>query len=981
MKGDFSRQTFARKNHYSSVRMQQGRVQLDADWNEQADIGIHRAQITTRDLVGACGGPLKNAAFKVAPVLPRGAGGDDFTLGAGRYYVNGILCENELDVRYSAQPDFPGATTFGNAQLNVKGLYLLYLDVWQRHLTVLDDPHIRETALGGPDTATRTKTIWQAKLWRAPDANGVSCPEIFSQFMVALGDRNKGLLNASSAPEDPGANPCIVPPSAGFRGLENLLYRVEVHAGGATVDVSTNAGSVISSFNTTAHNQLTLSGGTAPSVGAAVELYSASAGSDPLAGSLYFVTNVTNLTLTLDRDIEGLEISQSPRLRVAGATFKWSRQNGSVVTKVEKISTEDNKQITVQSLGPDDDLGFSDGDWVELTDDLTELRGEPGQLTQIVAADNAARTVLLKDAPTVVISRNAKMRRWDGIAAVRTNTADANRNWIPLENGLQVQFLKNGVDASQSGVYASGDYWLIPTRTATADRESGQIEWPLNPASGKPEPQPPEGIEHFYCPLAVLDWSPALGIYHVSDCRRLFPPVSELTTLQYVSGTGQKFTPMLATPADKLVELLHPLVVGVSNGTQPVEGAHVVFEIMEGDDQTAVPKLANPSAPAPNGRLSAVPGDPAIGGPDTKLEVVTDSHGRARCMWEVSVSAWNQQVRATLLGQDGHTTIHLPIYFGAHKSVADQVAYQPGNCNKLEGIQTVQAALDVLCNLIGHVDEPGIHVIDIAFRALRLRELELLRRDTPATALLPAGPDVRRDELLPLNESKSIPNDFDLTCDALGEGLTIACDDQIFRNSVRGKPTCFITLELPFPTGPSDKEAWGLKAADPGFFGYQPIVLAGEPDAEGTSIFWNPSPFARNWLREILPTLFDKFDTRIAGSQRPGRVLARLTLKGNYIWSRRDPALYLDGELFGFSDEDGVAMSAHVPSGNGKRGGDLEMWFWLVEFKLVIEKADLNVGEATTGIVELSGPAPRQGATVKLSNSDPAVATLNRNTV
>lgn len=957
--------------------MQQGRVQLDADWNEQTDIGIHRAQTTTRDLVGACGGPLKNAAFKVTPVLPRVAGADDFTLGAGRYYVNGILCENEQDVRYSAQPDFPGAMMLGNVPLNTDGHYLLYLDVWQRHLTVLDDPHIRETALGGPDTATRTKTVWQAKLWKVVGAPSFSCPEVFSTFKVAVGDRNKGLLNASSAPEDPGSNPCIVPPSAGFRGLENLLYRVEVHAGGAALDVSTNTGSVISSFNTTVHNQLTMSAGPAPGVGAAVELFSARAGSDLMAGRLYFVTNVSGLTLTLNRDIEGLEISQAPRLRVAGATFKWSRQNGSVVTKVERISTEDNKQITVQSLGPDDDLGFSDGDWVELTDDLTELRGQPGQLTQIVTADNAARIVVLKDVPTVVTSRNAKLRRWDGIAAVRTNPADANRNWIALENGLRIQFLKNGADASQSGVYATGDYWLIPTRTATADRESGQIEWPLNPTSGRPEPQPPEGIEHYYCPLAVLDWSPGLGIYHVSDCRRLFPPVTELTTLQYVSGTGQKFIPTLIPAEQKLVELLHPLVVGVSNGTEPVEGAHVVFEIMEGDDQTAVPTLAGPAAPAPNGRLSAVPGDPAIGGPDTRLEVVTDSHGRARCKWEVSTSAYLQQVRATLLGQDGKV-IHLPVYFGAHKSVADEVAYKPG-CPKLDGIQTVQAALDELCKLLGHLDESGIHVTDISFGALALRELERMRRDAPSRATLPAGTEVRREALLP--ESKSIPNDFDLACDALAQGLMITCDGEVFRNSVRGKPTCFITLELPFPSGPSDKEAWGLTDNDTGFFGYQPVVLAGEPDVQGQFISWNPSQFAGRWLREILPTLFDKFDTRIAGTQHPGRLLARLTLKGNYIWSLRDPKLYLDGELFGITDEDGVVMAAQVPSGDGKRGGDLEMWFWLVEFKVGVERPDLNAGESTRGIVELSGPAPPQGATVKLSISDPAVATLTRNSV
>ena len=44
MKGDFTRSTYDRHNHYRSVRMQQGRVQLDADWNEQADITLHRIE-------------------------------------------------------------------------------------------------------------------------------------------------------------------------------------------------------------------------------------------------------------------------------------------------------------------------------------------------------------------------------------------------------------------------------------------------------------------------------------------------------------------------------------------------------------------------------------------------------------------------------------------------------------------------------------------------------------------------------------------------------------------------------------------------------------------------------------------------------------------------------------------------------------------------------------------------------------------------
>ena len=37
--------------------MQQGRVQVDADWNEQQAIQQHLDETTTRDVVGLCGVP------------------------------------------------------------------------------------------------------------------------------------------------------------------------------------------------------------------------------------------------------------------------------------------------------------------------------------------------------------------------------------------------------------------------------------------------------------------------------------------------------------------------------------------------------------------------------------------------------------------------------------------------------------------------------------------------------------------------------------------------------------------------------------------------------------------------------------------------------------------------------------------------------------------------------------------------------------
>jgi hypothetical protein len=52
VKGDFTRSTFQPDKHYCSVRLQQGRVQLDADANEQADIAAYRDETASLDVIG-----------------------------------------------------------------------------------------------------------------------------------------------------------------------------------------------------------------------------------------------------------------------------------------------------------------------------------------------------------------------------------------------------------------------------------------------------------------------------------------------------------------------------------------------------------------------------------------------------------------------------------------------------------------------------------------------------------------------------------------------------------------------------------------------------------------------------------------------------------------------------------------------------------------------------------------------------------------
>jgi hypothetical protein len=363
MKGDFSRSTFRPEKHYSSVRMQQGRVQLDADWNEQLDIAAHRTEIEATDVIGPCGAPLDDAGFQLS-------NGAVPTIGKGRYYVAGILCENdEKDVPLDKQPDLPVAAL--NQLISPKsatvqdGLYIAYLDVWQRHVTTLEDDGIREVALGGADTATRTKTIWQVKLL-GPFLFPISCASEPASWKELLTTSNHGKLSARAEESKTAKGPCVVPPSAGYRRLENQLYRVEIHA--------VNAGGQIKAL-------------------------------------------------------------------------KWSRDNGSIVTRWLDQKSSKPSELIVSSIGRDEVLAFAPGQYIEASDDQRELRGEAGILVRLAnaegqvltldATDANAALVLKSDFPDKLNSRpnNPKVRRWDGVV-----TDPAIGSWFELEDGVQIKF-------------------------------------------------------------------------------------------------------------------------------------------------------------------------------------------------------------------------------------------------------------------------------------------------------------------------------------------------------------------------------------------------------------------------------------------------------------------------------------------------------------------------------------------------------------
>ncbi|MFY9820645.1 MAG: DUF6519 domain-containing protein, partial [Thermoanaerobaculia bacterium] len=175
MSGDYSRFTDRPRRRYSGVLMQQGRVQLDADWNEHVDIAQRRWEVQAQDTFGPSAVPKATTpnGFKISA-----AGANDLAIAAGRIYVDGKLAElfpgeqvgnPPAAVSYLHQPFYPDPPALP------AGAKTVFLDVWDREVTYIEDPEILEKALGGPDTATRRQTVWQVRWQKSEDGKTAAC--------------------------------------------------------------------------------------------------------------------------------------------------------------------------------------------------------------------------------------------------------------------------------------------------------------------------------------------------------------------------------------------------------------------------------------------------------------------------------------------------------------------------------------------------------------------------------------------------------------------------------------------------------------------------------------------------------------------------------------------------------------------------------------------------------------------------------------
>ena len=252
---DISRKSFDPRRHTAWTTTMQGRVATDAPVNENQFQRDRRVRALLTDLAGRCGYPeILPDSFKI------GIAGGELTIAPGRYYVDGHLADNfgagvrQFDavlseergtdpVAFSAQP-----FGTGGAAAPAAGLHIAYVDLWQRDVTFLEDLTILDPGIA-TDSFARRQTVWQVRTF-GPVGAGTSCstdPATIGGWDALIAP-STARLSTRADPANAVTDPCLLPPGALYRGIDNRTYLFAIHgfdgAGVPLVKFSRTNGSV-----------------------------------------------------------------------------------------------------------------------------------------------------------------------------------------------------------------------------------------------------------------------------------------------------------------------------------------------------------------------------------------------------------------------------------------------------------------------------------------------------------------------------------------------------------------------------------------------------------------------------------------------------------------------------------------------------------------------------------------------------------------
>ncbi len=528
MGSDRARVTHDPSRGWRAVVAQQGRVSLEADFNEQVAIDSDRDRLLTLAALGPYASP--DGGYQVVPVSaidpPSGATGGDLMVTAGTLYLGGQRLVLGQALTYSEQPDWLDAstdplyvppltgqttaasgtgsptsltvaalpqplasgttfqiagdanaptivftlaaaaavgdtalsvttsasiaTTIAPGQLVPAGNELVYLVASEQEVCAVEDPALADVALGGPDTAQRTRIL--QRVMRAPTL-ATTCTDAWSAQQSGQWAAQGRVFDAATSalagtasllvsfPDEPPApTPCEPVATGGYLGAENQLIRV------AIASVADGVPTIVWGYDD--------------------------------ASFLY---------------------------RLSAAAYD---------------AASDTTTVTLQSAPVDSAHYPAGGQIVELLRDAVALTASDyiaaptGLLAAVPAGssyDPTQRTLLLGGQPPADYLQSTAqlyLRVWQGEVAAPAGTA------VTLgDTGVAVTL------GSSDGTFAAGDYWQFAVRPIEPT-----IVYPARYAQS---PQPPEGPRRWTCPLALVSWT--AGDATASSCLPAFENLATLT--------------------------------------------------------------------------------------------------------------------------------------------------------------------------------------------------------------------------------------------------------------------------------------------------------------------------------------------------------------------------------------------------------------------------------------------------------------------
>ncbi len=497
---DISRLLLQPKKHYAGSRLQQGRVILDSDFNEGAQLGDEEKRRILRDVIGPTGSP--DDGFAVAlevgdEVIPQAVsynGGPAvdvlaYRLRPGTIYVGGLRFEQEEreiggvsgGEVVPLQREFlqMGPAEAPLAQPGETHTQLAYLHAWEQCVTSVEDAELRERALGGVDTSTRVRRM--ARVVVDEVDNGSDCLAAWTTVWQRIENTTGGTFDAA--------------------GVE---------------------------LRSSARLRLTFS------PGEALDACAPCSPDDP--GRYLGAAN------------------QAIRIMLASPDrYVWAYDNASPVYRV-RLNPRADGQVRVELLTPLRDeahwplrntvVEFLP--WGALLENGEKVAQEPGAFLRVDRGyDPNNNTFGLTAADALQLQ--ALTAQWDDAHPDRPrlpNDNDPNgqylylRIWHRLDdeadeplldaNGTHDLLRRLGLNPEFSGSGNPGDYWTAAVRPNTP---RVIVPWDLTQTGGVE----PHGPRHYYTPLSVIVFRPPQPGEHagaevveaVSDCRQHFRPLTD----------------------------------------------------------------------------------------------------------------------------------------------------------------------------------------------------------------------------------------------------------------------------------------------------------------------------------------------------------------------------------------------------------------------------------------------------------------------